>query len=415
MKGIQFHAICSICLSLLAFTMILLPKLVTIPIALFFLLLIFGIVKKQVKFKFNNILLLFFLLYVTYLIGTFFTENKEIALKYLEYKLSFLLFPILFSFKFKEKISIEIIGVGLVLGTAFLGFLGIINSLYCFKTTNEINCFLSSSFSRIHHPSYTSVFYLFSIAIAWHGFKQKWRMYSKTWIFPLIIFFVLGILLCMSLAGLLFSLLFLFVVILHVIYKRFNRKIFSITIIGLPILFYTLLMIIPGVKIQFNTSVDYLHEYLENPSEFIKNKQTFVGGNETRLIMWTAASLEFKTHPFGVGTGNVDDHLATRLIDLGQGEMAKKNYNPHNQYLQTGLEIGWIGLIILLGIIFLCFQFSIRQKNWLLLLIITNLAFNMLFESMLQRQSGIVFYTFWICILVVYSESLFFNIKKLKE
>lgn len=413
MKGIQFQIISSISLSLFAFIMIVFPKLIILPIFLFALILVYGILKKEVEFKFNKILFLFFLLYIAYLAGTIFTENKEIALKYLEYKLSFLLFPILFSFKLKEKISFEIIGIGLISGTVILGLLGIISSFYCFRINNDINCFFSSSFSGIHHPSYATVFYLFALVFAWYGWKQKWTLYKNTWVFPFILFSFLGILCCMSLAGLLFFMMFLFIIILRTIYKRFNRKIFSISLLGMPILFYCLLMLTPSLKIQFNTSIDYLNEYLKNPTEFIKNKQTYVGGNETRLIMWTAASIEFKNNILGVGTGNVDDHLNERLIDLGQPEMAKKNYNPHNQYLQTGLEIGVIGLLILLGILYLCIQFSIRNKNWLLLLLIANLAFNMLFESMLQRQSGIVFYTFWICILSIYPQQ--FETKKMEE
>jgi hypothetical protein len=39
----------------------------------------------------------------------------------------------------------------------------------------------------------------------------------------------------------------------------------------------------------------------------------------------------------------------------------------------------------------------------MLLILSASLAFNGLFESMLQRQSGIVFYSFWSVLLVVWS------------
>lgn len=163
MKRIPFHIVSPVSLSLLAFTMILFPKLLPIPIALYALVLVFGAVKKYVHFEFNKVLLLFLLLYISYTIGSLFTEHKDVALKYLEYKLSFVLFPILFSFKSKEKISLEFIGIGLVLGTVFLFFIEIVNSFDCYMSSSEMNCFFSSSFSRIHHPSYSSVFYLFAL------------------------------------------------------------------------------------------------------------------------------------------------------------------------------------------------------------------------------------------------------------
>jgi len=157
----------------------------------------------------------------------------------------------------------------------------------------------------------------------------------------------------------------------------------------------------PGVNTQFQYSIDYLVEYWENPQEFFRSKQTYVGGSETRLIMWAASAQVFAEHPLGVGTGNVDDYLTDKLNEIGQPHMAKKKLNPHNQFLQTGVEVGIVGLTLLLLIVFYGIYYSIKTKNWLLLFLIISLAFNCLFESMLQRQSGIVFYTFWICFLAI--------------
>ena len=112
-----------------------------------------------------------------------------------------------------------------------------------------------------------------------------------------------------------------------------------------------------------------------------------------------------KKYPFGVGTGNVDEVLTNNLITLNQKELAKQEYNPHNQFLQTGIEIGWIGLLLLIAIVVVGIFYAFKFKNWLLLLIISNFAFNSLFESMLQRQSGIVVYTFLICALMVVSNN----------
>jgi hypothetical protein len=40
-----------------------------------------------------------------------------------------------------------------------------------------------------------------------------------------------------------------------------------------------------------------------------------------------------------------------------------------------------------------------KHKNTLLAIITTGLLFNALFESVLQRQSGIVFFCFWLSFL----------------
>jgi O-antigen ligase len=79
--------------------------------------------------------------------------------------------------------------------------------------------------------------------------------------------------------------------------------------------------------------------------------------------------------------------------------IADENYNPHNQYLQVAVEIGILGLMLFLVLLGMIFSYAIKWKNSLLFLICGNLAFNCIFESMLQRQSGIVFYTFLILLL----------------
>jgi Ca2+/Na+ antiporter len=73
--------------------------------------------------------------------------------------------------------------------------------------------------------------------------------------------------------------------------------------------------------------------------------------------------------------------------------------------LQTGLEIGIFGLLALLAPFVFALRYFKRSNNWLLLLVVGSLLFNMLFESMLQRQSGIVFYTIATCFLVLYAEN----------
>ena len=78
--------------------------------------------------------------------------------------------------------------------------------------------------------------------------------------------------------------------------------------------------------------------------------------------------------------------------------MATRNYNPHNQFLQTAVEVGVFGLIFFSSVIIYAFYLGFRFKSVLILFIGLNLGFNSLFESMFQRQSGIVFFVFWLCL-----------------
>jgi O-antigen ligase len=78
------------------------------------------------------------------------------------------------------------------------------------------------------------------------------------------------------------------------------------------------------------------------------------------------------------------------------------SWNPHNQFLQTTLEIGILGGIVLIVYLVLLLRLGIRNRSGILLLITTAVIFNCMFESMYQRQSGILFFTFVISFLLIY-------------
>lgn len=116
-------------------------------------------------------------------------------------------------------------------------------------------------------------------------------------------------------------------------------------------------------------------------------------------MMWVASSKVIESHPFGTGSSQLDANLSSVLNQYSQEDVATHNYNPHNQYIQTLAETGYLGLVLLLGTILLFTIRALKTKNYILLTVVLCLAFNCLFESMLQRESGIVFFVFWICLL----------------
>lgn len=389
-------------LAVLAFSMLAVPRLVGAVSILFLILWVLGLVKRQLVFRFHLINSFIVLLYLAYLIGVWYTQQPELAFKYLEYKLVLLIFPLIFSFVPIKISGLRIPAIGFLAGITFVGGAGLFHSFVQFSTTNSSLAFISSNFSFIHHPTYFSVFAAFGIALVFFCYHSKWKGFSLLTSILLVLLFIFFQFLAMSLAGLLFLLFFLGFILITYVWRKWGKMYFILTLFGVPVLLFFAIRTIPSIEIQLQTSYRYAVEYMNDPQAFILNKQTYVGGNETRLIMWTAAFLEFKEHPFGVGTGNIDSHLSARLVKLGQPAMAEKNYNPHNQFLQTGLEIGVFGLLIFVSIILYTLWLAWKYRSGLLLFLASSLAFNSLFESMLQRQSGIVFYTFWICLIVAY-------------
>jgi len=403
-KQLNYSNTFSFICGMFAFTTLAFPKTVALMVALMVLVVIIGHIKKQFFWKFSWPASLLIALYLAYFIGIFFSEDKSEGWKYAEYKMSFLLLPLLFSvvpkFNFKFHYSIY----GLIAGILALIFIGLMNSFGCYSGHTSdwiLYCFTSSIISPIHHPSYFSSFILFSIAAIVYGKNQKWWGINKYTFFIYSIGSTLIYLLCLSLAGILFLGGITLILAMRFFYKKIGIKwLFPLWIIAV------LFVVFIGSKLTLikdeliSTSYSYA-QFMGNPDGFLLERahRESLPGNEVRLIMWKISVDLIFEHPFGVGTGSVDEYLNARLKRFGLHHLAQHSYNPHNQYLQTALEIGIVGLFILLGLIFSVVHLSIKYRSYLLLLLISGLAFNCLFESMLQRQSGVVFYSFWICLL----------------
>lgn len=387
------------------------PKLGSISILGIFWFTLLGFIRRKITFVFNKPALFLFLLYFAYLVGAFFTDHQGDANDILVKKLSLLVFPLLLSFRFNEKIAIKSGVLGLIFGVIVASFMGLIHSYGIYKSVGDFNnSFGSVRFSYIHHPSYFSIFLTMAIVSGWYGYFQKWKGFNLLSIILFTFFSLVMQFFCFSLAGMLFLFLLGLAVYIILTYKYLKRYLFILSTTLIPVIPIVLYNSNIHIQIEVDSALSVVKEFTNNPVNFIKNKKNTTSGSEIRVIMWIVSYQELKENPLGVGTGNVDDHLSERLIKYDQEELAKQKYNPHNQFLQTGLETGIAGLLIFILMIITTLYFAWKHKNWILFILMTTLVFNSLFESIFQRQSGIVFYSFWICLLMVYSNS-----KEIKE
>lgn len=75
-----------------------------------------------------------------------------------------------------------------------------------------------------------------------------------------------------------------------------------------------------------------------------------------------------------------------------------KNYNFHNQYVQTFAEIGILGFITLLLILFVNLQNAWKRKDFLHIAFAITMIMLFLSESFFCRQRGIVFFILLFCL-----------------
>jgi O-antigen ligase len=379
-------------------------------VILFLPLVLTGVYRKELRFHFQWPQVLLISLYVLYLVGIFFTENMYLASRYAENKLSFLIFPLLFLFRPTFVLSHASLLIGSALGIIGASMIGIISAYGCYAHGGAFRtCFTSVYISTLHHPTYFATFIALVVFGVWDAFLLKRPFFKVSWILPFSIFAFVMFTLCLSLSAFLFVAMLVAAIVLRWIRNRYGKKVFRAFLLLTPVIISLFLVLMPGLRNDVRYTYSTVQKYMQDPKGFLSEKTGYKTGNEVRLVMWTVTLEEIAKHPLGVGTGNVDAHLSQRLKQYGQLDLAKQDehdaiqYNPHNQFLQTGLEIGLFGLFVLLFFIVQTWRLARTYKSYLLMAVVASLVVNSLFESMLQRQSGIVFYAFWICLLTVIS------------
>lgn len=95
---------------------------------------------------------------------------------------------------------------------------------------------------------------------------------------------------------------------------------------------------------------------------------------------------------------SVRENLAT-YINLNV--VIKAGCNAHNQYSDTIIAVGVVGLILLLLFFIFPVYLSIKNKTFDVVFVsfLIIIAFNCLFESIFERQMGIMFFTFFFFML----------------
>lgn len=338
-------------------------------------------------------------IYMLYVIGVFYSsqlKGQEGALFDLEIKMSLLIFPLLFStidfssFKksfFKQIVSFFVVG-SLFSGMVLFGF-----SVYdYFERGNDTTAFFYTNFAHWNHPSYMAMYYAFSIGILVNRLIQtpQKKISKKLITYILIFIFQILIVLLSSKAGILATVLMYIVAFVYLIIKK-NRGIRNrFWIPGvLLISFFIVLLMFPrsyGRFVSVKNAVEQEGSLPTNTHE----------SSAARILIWKSAFEVIKANPvFGVGTGDVKQELRKVYKEKKIEGAYEDHLNAHNQYIQTTVALGIVGLLVLLLSLLLPAVFSFRGNSLLYLLFIVLVSFHFLVESMLERQAGVVFYAFF--------------------
>lgn len=377
------------------------------PLSLLFLLIvIYGIYSKELKFKFNFLLLGILLFFPFYMLYTFNTSHQQEAMFSLEKKLSFVIFPILFSFVPNFKVNRKLIEDLFLLAVFLLMGINFSYSITNYLIKEDIAFLFSSHFSPIHHPTYVAIFCALAIYLLFQKWKYASNIKEKSILVLGICFLLYSHFHLESLSGLLFVAALMAFLLLSWTYKKFGKIWFMATMFAGMIGLSFILFFAPSLRINLEDSFHFLQDYCKDPIAYTEVPRGEIRGNDARLILWTSSAEILVHHPNGIGVGNMDDILYNFLLKKGQINLAKEHLNPHNQYFHVALETGFLGLIFFVFLIKAIWYHGKRFNDGFLMCLACAFGFSCLFESMLERQSGIVFFVLFSCFLIGLHEVL---------
>ena len=331
---------------------------------------------------------LFVMMYALVAIGWFYSDNAdEASFKTLQ-KVVLLLLPLCFATAPLYHHRVMLLNIFLWSLTAACLVLEI-RSGRAFFRSNDITHFFYDRFSYFLHPSYLAVLLSIGLVAALLSvLNAKKRLQDRIVSLSMALFFSLCVLQSSSRAGQLGLAVVWFVVgIAFLRSNKFLSWFTRVAVAAIPII--TLLLSFYFSKQTRLATIRYAQQMESaSPSQ--------AESGQVRLLIWKESAGLIAAQPiFGYGTGDVSAALDQRYQASGMDNALSKHLNAHNQYLQAWLAHGVLGLLLLLILLGLGVLKSIRHKDYLALGFFLIVAFNFLFESMLERREGLFAFAFF--------------------
>ena len=297
----------------------------------------------------------------------------------------FLIIPLIFeSKKLLKAVNTRTVLNYFIYAVCIFSFLGLIKVLLAFylDLESKISYQSFSQYLKIHSTYFallTTLAFCFSVNFSLRiknslGEKIKYFLISTYLIF----------ILCLLAVRIAFISSLLLMLIILIRELLINKNKLGFVYIGL--LFFSSFFIIS----------DFGYSSIRIKNLFINN-QADRSDTENRIVLWKNAYCAIENSPsqiLGAGLSNSQE-LLNMCYEESKFFGLESEYNTHNQFLQTWLETGYLGLLLFFSILFYLAYQAFRKNNYLLLL--TLIIFVLFFstESILERQLGItVFLSF---------------------
>lgn len=351
------------------------------------------------KPRFHWTILIFFFLFLLTLLGFFYASEFALAARTLELRSSIVVLTLLICISpalralpnFSRLINIYTLS-NLVLSLYCL-LCGFISYIQTGNTEAFLYHNLSSHLNM--HAAYFSVFLIMSIIfIVYKLFSEDSNFWRDNVIisFSAVFFLVVIITLLSSRVAIAFMIGLLVAHASVIVYRKWGMAVSVAGASGVAVLLLLIVFSIPRNRDRFKEIISYGDEY------GISKKW---GDAQFRYLIWSCAwEVINEGTLIGTGTGGAQRALSECYVKNDYKTLAYlasegENFNAHNQYLQVGVEFGWLGLMSMATFVAVIGGYSFKDGNILMLTFMALALAFFLTESVLERYNGVSFFYFF--------------------
>jgi len=384
------------------------PKIASILTILFVLVSLWDVKNiKLEQIKAYKDFPIYILIYVILLIGLTYSFDFATGILKVQTQISLLVFPLFLGGQLLSSKRRTIFMNSFVAGTGFTVILAFLNA--CVRYFQNNSAYVTDELSRRHsiffydefskfldlHPTYFSlylglaIFYLIVTPFQ----KKGTPFFLKVGVLPLLF---IALFLTSSKAGI-FS--FLLLSMGFLIYKAFRTRhrkyiyLLGIMLVSAVVMFFTNPMLVKR-STQMISSVD----------KVFFNNEKIKESTGIRLNLWHLSIESAKENlVLGHGTGSVFKILNENCIQFYSFSVCEglRNKNSHNEYLNFVVSNGLIALLLFLSALIIGLWRAVYKRDLLSIFFITFMAINFLFESLLQRERGVLFFLVFVVMLII--------------
>lgn len=366
-----------------------------LTIILFMTFCVFFLFSKKDS-KPNNQLLINSFLYLTYFISLTYTENVKDAIDRLIRTLPIVVFPLAFIIISRKESGVKslikkrnIFYKTFIYSSGAVALLILIRSLQYFELSQrkiKVNPLIDSLQNNFHwisdHPIYISMTLAISLILsAWVITTTKKRESIGIIIISLLKIVVIII---MARKGVLVSLLLTVFLMISLSKKTVLKK----TLL--------LLSILTAILITSVFTKDTTKRFKEvfDKKSYVEVKE--FSSTSIRYFIYSCSIEKIIDYPIlGYGVGDTN-HVLSKCYKEKSNHLYHGKYNSHNQYLGILLTSGVIGLMMFLYSVYWNFSLYRKNNDYNSIAVLVFFTLIMFFENILDRQNGIILYSFFV-------------------